>query len=81
MAKELRKRKREEVKALRKRYNESFLNKLPDEQRQKWDKKMRGDAPRLPTKHKLDKDVPANESDSHRRVGKYSNDNVQKINI
>ena len=79
--KELRKRKREEVKALRKRYHESFLNILTDEQRQKWNEKMRGDSPRLPTKHKLDKDVPVNESDSHRRVGKYSNDNVQKINI
>ena len=79
--KELRKRQREEVKELRKRYHESFLNILTDEQRQKWDEKMRGNAPRLPIKHKLDRDVPVNESDKHRRVGKYSNDNVQKINI
>ena len=40
--KDLRKRQREDVKALRKRYHEAFLNILTDEQRQKWEEKMRG---------------------------------------
>ena len=78
--KELRKRQREDMKALRKRYHETFLNILTDEQRQKWDEKMRGDSPRLPTKHKPDKDLPVGESIGHERVGKYSNDNVREIN-
>ena len=78
--KELRKRQREDMKSLRKRYHQAFLNILTDEQRQKWEEKMRGRPSRIPADEVPIKELRPGAPDKQDRVGKSFDGALEKAN-
>ena len=78
--KDLRKRQREDMKALRKRYHEAFLNILTDEQRQKWEEKMRGRPSRIPVDEVPNKELRRGAPDKQDRVGEVFDGTSEKAN-